>query len=137
MAASFSRSPITPLHRQNNCKFPPLDPMARVHISTPGISSKRRCNISLAYVPNDNDENAKSRELQRSLEDFPSETLSKGSHSLPSKKIPEFLSLFNFFLLWFLVFESSCLVTKEPEERKVSEVESFEWSIFYDISAKN
>lgn len=57
--------------------------MARVHISTPGISSKRRCNISLAYVPNDNDENSKSRELQRSLEDFPSETLSKGSHSLP------------------------------------------------------
>ncbi|RVW56771.1 Arogenate dehydratase/prephenate dehydratase 2, chloroplastic [Vitis vinifera] len=77
MAASFSRSPVTPLHRQNNCKFPPLDPMARVHISTPGISSKRRCNISLAYVPNDNDENSKSRELQRSLEDFPSETLSK------------------------------------------------------------
>lgn len=57
--------------------------MARVHISTPGISSKRRCNVSLAYVPNGNDENAKSRELQRSLEDFPSETLSKGSHSLP------------------------------------------------------
>ena len=129
MAASFTRSPVTPLHSENNRKLSQLGPIARVNISSNGTCSKRRCSIALACVDNSNDENVKSREVQKILEDSPSEALSKGSHSLPSKEIPKyFLVIYLFVYLYFLffmvlVFGSFCLVAGEPEERKVLKVE--------------
>lgn len=130
MAASFARSTITPVHPENNSKFSRSGPMAIVRVSRDGTCSKRRGSIALACVINGDDENAKSREVQRILDGFPSETLSKGSHSLPSKKISK--SFFVIYLLFICLFLFIfCLVDGDTEE-SVERQRSFEWSVVYD-----